>query len=505
MVGGGTTSGFLRRVMSVRRETVWSEFGALLYPCGGSAMSPSARRPTRKTRDAPAKPGKTPPDTASKPTQRTRLLDAITELSAKGGYQGVSIAQVSAHARVSSATFYELFEGKEDCLLAAYGAVAERMFEQVQFEAPEGTDWRGMARGALTALLTALRSDPDGGRLLFVEAAAGGTLIGEERKRVLAQFEQLVEQFLLGTRSDGERLDLPATALVGAVRSIVSRRLRTNAEDQLPTMVDDLIAWLASYSIPAGAKAWSTSPQARQSSAVARPRKQGERARTRLPRGRHGLPASVVARSQRTRIVFATAEVTRAKGYANTTVADIVAQAGVARDVFYEHFTDKQHAFLEAQQHPTQHIIDTVAAAYFSSQVWPERVWKGLNALLELIASNPAISHLRLVECYAAGPTAIRRAEEITRSFTVFLEEGYSYRPEAQELPRLSSEAITGATFEVIQRHVAREDYPGLVERLPQIAYVVIAPFAGPQEAARLVERLSAPRAVKGRSKQPAA
>ena len=491
--------------MAVRRETVWSELHDLLYPCGGPAMSPSARRPTNKTREPPAKAGKSASRRSPKPTQRTRLLEAIIELSAKGGYQGVSIAQVSAHARVSSATFYELFEGKEDCLLAAYRSVAERVFEQVRIEAPEGADWRKVARKALGALLTALRNDPDGGRLLFVEAAAGGTLIGEERKRVLGQFERLAEAFLVGTQSDGETLDLPATALVGAARSIVSRRLRTNAEDQLPEMVDDLIAWLGSYSIPAGVSAWSTSPQALRPGAVPRAPEHGDRTRTRLPRGRHGLPAGVVARSQRTRIVYATAEVTRAKGYANTTVADIVAEAGVARDVFYEHFTDKQHAFLEAQQHPTQHIVDTVAAAYFSSHEWPERVWRGISALLELIALNPAISHLRLVECYAAGPAAIRRAEEITRSFTIFLEEGYSYRPEAQRLPRLSSEAITGATFEVIQRHVARDDFAGLVERLPQLVYVVIAPFTGPQEAVRLIERFSVAQATDSRSELPVA
>jgi AcrR family transcriptional regulator len=464
-------------------------------------MSPSARRPTHKTRQGRPKSGKLA-QTSPKPTQRARLLDAIIELSAKEGYQRVSIAQLSAHARVSSATFYELFEGKEACLLAAYRLVAERMFDQVRFDGPSGGDWRQVAREALSALLAALRSDPDGGRLLFVEAAAGGALIGEERRRVLGQFERLAEAFLSSAKSDGEALDLPATALVGAVRSIVSRRLRTNAEDQLPAMVDDLIAWLGSYS---AASAWSTSEQALRAGAAGPPRarRQGKPAQTRLPRGRHGLPAGVVARSQRTRIVYATAEVTRAKGYANTTVADIVAQAGVARDVFYEHFTDKQHAFLEAQQHPTQHIVDTVATAYFSSEEWPMRVWKGLTALLELIASNPAISHLRLVECYAAGPAAIRRAEEITRSFTIFLEEGYSYRPEAQQLPRLCSEAITGATFEVIQRHVARDDFAGLVERLPQLAYVVIAPFMGPPAAVRLLQRCIAEQAApqgRGRS-----
>jgi AcrR family transcriptional regulator len=181
------------------------------------------------------------------------------------------------------------------------------------------------------------------------------------------------------------------------------------------------------------------------------------------------------------------------KGYADATVADIVAAAGVSRDVFYEHFTDKQNAFLEAQQHPTQHILDTCAAAFFSAREWPERVWKFIDALIQMIVENPAISHLRLVECYAAGPDAIRRAEEITRSFTVFFEEGYSCRSHARELPRLCSQAITGAIFEVIQRHVARGDPDGLQRRLPQIAYIAIAPFIGPEQAISTVERLSRP------------
>jgi len=109
-----------------------------------------------------------------------------------------------------------------------------------------------------------------------------------------------------------------------------------------------------------------------------------------------------------------------------------------------------------------------------------------------MITANPAISHLRLIECYAAGPEAIRRAEEITRSFTIFLEEGYGYRPQARELPHLCSLAIAGAVFEIIQRHVARGDSAGLVRRLPQLTYVAIAPFTGSEQAVRLVTELKA-------------
>ncbi len=443
------------------------------------------------------------PAQAPKQTQRERLLQAMIELSARAGYQAASIAQLSSRAGVSSATFYEQFEGKEDCFVNAYLAVSERVLEQLE-PVPQDTvmsdeEWSQAARAALGRLLSAIQRDPDGGRVLYIESMAGGQRMLEARRRVLEEFEQRAQDLLDSTPAGHSALDLPATALVGATRAIVTRHLRTDDHDELPALASDLVTWLRAYAVPAGRDRWSTGPGAlllaqRQRRASA----PSVHAPQRLPRGRHGLPAGVVARSQRTRIVYGTAEVVMAKGYAATTVADIVAAAGVARDVFYEHFTDKHHAFLEAQQHPTQHILDTCAAAYFAAEDWPERVWQGLGTLIELIVENPAISHLRLVACYAAGPEAIRRAEEITRSFTIFLEEGYNYRPQAGELPRLSSQAIAGAVFEVVRRHIARGEYEQLRRRLPQLTYVAIAPFTGPEEAAHRLERMVARRSARG-------
>jgi len=424
----------------------------------------------------------------------------MIELAARLGYQNVSVAQLSAHAGVSSATFYQQFDGKEECLLEAYRVVAARMFERMQPVAAEAVssdgEWAREARAALGRLLSAVQQDPNGARVLYFEPLAAGSRMLEQRRRVLEEFERRAENFLLSTPADGSRLDLPAMALMGAMRSIVSRRLRANAEDEIPELASDLVAWVESYATAPGRKPWSTGPNALlpATRATKRPATRDAQAQApgRLPRGRHGLPVGVVARSQRTRVIYGTAQVMMSKGYANATVADIVAAAGVARDVFYEHFTDKHHAFLEAQQHPTHFILDACSAAYFSGEVWPERMWNGLSTLIELIVQHPALSHLRLVECYAAGPTATRRAEDITRSFTIFLEEGYRYRPEASELPRLCSQAIGGAIFEVVQRHVARRDYDGLRRQLPQLTYVAIAPFTGAENAASLVEELSA-------------
>ncbi|MGO9488036.1 MAG: TetR/AcrR family transcriptional regulator [Solirubrobacteraceae bacterium] len=425
-----------------------------------------------------------------RPTQRERLIDAIVELSGQFGYQTLSIAQISARAGVSSATFYEQFADREEGLLAAYRSVTERTLTLMQSSLQEG-EWARAARPAFTELLQSVQADPDAGRLMFVEAPAGGPQLRRELRLVLDMMEQQSERLLDGAPADGVTLDIPGRALIGAVRHVVARHLRTHNEDRLPRLTDDMLAWMACYAVPASRGRWSTGPEAmlaRRHAIDVERAAEPPAELARLPRGRHGLPPGVVARNQRSRILYATASVTMAKGYANTTVADIVAAAGVAKEAFYRHFADKEQAFLEAQEQPTRYILDTLVVAYFSADDWPERLWRALEALLRMIAENPVISHLRLVECYTAGPTAVRRAEEMTRSFTVFLEEGFRQRPESATLPRLCSQTISGAIFEIIQQEVATGQVAQITRRLPQLAYVAIAPFVGPAAAIELLE-----------------
>jgi AcrR family transcriptional regulator len=424
-------------------------------------------------------------------SQRQRLVQAMIELSAKAGYQEVSIAQLCAGAGVSTVTFYEEFADKEEALVSAYRVCAEGMFgpmRSVLFEAETSQ----VPRLALGAMLDAVAQDPDAGRIVFVEALGAGERMLSERTRAFERFEARVQEYMQRLPRDATVLDVPVGAVAGALRHIVARHLRNRAEDQLPARLEDGLAWLYSYLRAAGGQPWSTSRAALLELAPPQqPRSRPPAPRPEpLPRGRHKLPASLVARSQRTRLIYATAEVTMRKGYANTAIEDIVATAGVAKPVFYQFFRDKEHAFLEAQQFPTQYILDRCAEAYFTVDEWPERVWRCFQTLIGLIVASPAISHLRLVGCYAAGPEAIRRAEDITRSFTMFLQEGYRYGTEAASLPRLCSQAIAGAFFEIVQREVAAGNFSALPALLPRLTYIAVAPFTGADQAIALVEEL---------------
>lgn len=445
--------------------------------------------PTRKMPASPRKRSNRPRPGAgtvgaNKPSQRERLIEAIVELSGQQGYQSLSIAQISARAGVSSATFYEQFSDREECLLEAYRALTGQMLMRLERSLQAG-EWATAARAAFGELIDGVRTDPDAGRLMFVEALSGGPRLRSELAAIVDGLEQGAEALLERPPAGGYTLDLPARALIGAVRHVVSRHLRTHNEDRLDLVTDDILAWLACYAVPAGGGRWSV--EALLPAAIAPPTAETP-GTERLPRGRHRLSAGAVARNQRARILQATAEVTMAKGFASTTVADIVAGAGVAKDAFYRHFADKQDAFLEAQRSPSQFILDTLVRAYFSADVWQERLWRALGRLLELIAANPAMSHLRLVECYTAGPTAIRRAEDATRSFTIFLEEGYRQPGAPADLPHLSSQAIAGAVFELVQKDVAAGAAAQVGRRLPQLAYIATAPFLGPAGAIQAIE-----------------
>jgi AcrR family transcriptional regulator len=196
----------------------------------------STRGASRRVRRAELGPGA--PRESSKLSQRWRLIQAMIELSATSGAQEVTIAQLCAGAGVSQQTFYEQFADKEDVLLAAYRASAEGIFGQVRSAMADG-EVSEVPRLALGALLEAVASDPDVGRVLFIEAMGGGERMLEERTRAFGRFERRAEELLELTPQDSATLDVPVVAVVGALRHIVSRHLRNYADDELPARLDD--------------------------------------------------------------------------------------------------------------------------------------------------------------------------------------------------------------------------------------------------------------------------
>ncbi len=436
----------------------------------------------------------------AKPDQRDRLLAAMILLAGSVGYAEVSIADLTSRAGISRQTFYELFVDKDECFRGACQLATERVLGPLR-GLIEQDNWWETPRAVVRAILDLIDQDPESSWFFFVESLAAGTRLDPERKRALTTYEAHAEAFLDRAPATGYALDIPPGALLGAIRNAAIRgvgalHMHVNALPPPPKLEDELLEWIRSYAIPAHRPRWSTGPTAllpaHPNMDMTRPAIPILRRPEPLPRGRHRLPRAVVARSQQERILHATVEVTHAKGYMAATVGDIVLAAGIGRDVFYEHFTDKRHAFLATQQRAAQEIFNRCRHAFFSYPTWPCRVYGWLRTLTLILAREQALARLCIVEPYAAGAQAIELTQQMAALYAVFLEEGFRIRPEAETLPSLCSSAIVDAVFEILRGHVAAGNASELPRQVPQLTYIAIAPFTGAPAAAEIVEDLMA-------------
>jgi AcrR family transcriptional regulator len=188
----------------------------------------------------------------------------------------------------------------------------------------------------------------------------------------------------------------------------------------------------------------------------------------------------------------AMADAVATKGYAGTTVADVVAGAGVSRKTFYEHFRDKEECFLAAFDAGVDLLLAAIVAA---APAEGDDTWIGLmraraRAYLDTLASQPAFARTFLIEVLAAGPRALERRAEVLRRFANLFrdlhEEARRQFPRLAPVPEPMYVAAVGAINELVS-DFARE---GRTDRLPELEdtllYLQVALFAGRETAAGL-------------------
>jgi AcrR family transcriptional regulator len=157
--------------------------------------------------------------------QRARIVSAMVEVVAERGVARSTVAHVVARSGVSRRTFYELFEDREDCFLAAFDLAVERAAARVVPAYGEGGGWLERIRMGLRAVLEFLDDEPALGRLGIVDALGAGPVALERRTRVVGALIDAVDR---GRRERiaGARLTrLTAEGIVGAVLAVLHARL----------------------------------------------------------------------------------------------------------------------------------------------------------------------------------------------------------------------------------------------------------------------------------------
>jgi AcrR family transcriptional regulator len=128
----------------------------------------------------------------------------------------------------------------------------------------------------------------------------------------------------------------------------------------------------------------------------------------RLSPGR-GTPREEVRRNQRERLLAAMVAVTAAKGYAETSIKDLVEASGVSSRSFYQHFADKEECFLATMEEILADLHRVVIGELEGEGAVEERADRAARALVESLSTEPATTRLWLVESSCAGEQAQQR------------------------------------------------------------------------------------------------
>jgi AcrR family transcriptional regulator len=416
------------------------------------------------------------------------MLEAMLSCVGEQGYSPTVVADVIGGAVASRKTFYEHFEDRQACFLALSDEIGSEWAQRTADACDAAAEQNEQSTiEALVGELFALGCErPAALRLVAVELTAAGSAGIARRERLLAQLAEP----LLGDLGEEPSSVLLAHSMVGAMLRMLYERARRGAGVRRPrrAVVGELATGVSGWArrcadridlpdVAASSGARATEPPAGGRAPGTLSLSSRAIERRGLPRGEGNVSRSFVVHSQRERILDALANLSAVEGYGDTTIPEIVREAAVSVQAFYEHFSGKEDAFLVAYEIGHRKALAIVERAYEAHESWPEAVRAGVATLLEFLASEPAYAHLALIDALTASPKGASVAHDGLIAYAAMLEPGIG-EGEREPWMVVAPEATASTLLELCFVYVSSERARELPRLRDLSCEIALRPFA---------------------------
>lgn len=389
--------------------------------------------------------------------QRERLYGATVAAIAQQGYAATSVADLLALSGVSRSSFYRYFEDKLACFLATMEEILKLAAVATANRLRRARSWEEGAERGLRGLFELIVAQPAAARLCLVEADAAGPRATELLEDALERFREVVEEtFGRHPSPDGMPAEM-VEAMIGGLRLMVHTRLRHGTEGELLDLAGELLELDLSYLPPP------------------KPLRGRRGARMAVQVGGSESPSRSAEAGER--IARATLACVAARGYAETSIADIVAGAGISRSTFYECFEGKEQALGSALYQYRLAMQAVTLPAFRRARNWPEAMRSIIRSACAFLASEPDFAEVAALHVYAAGPVVVQGRDRAIASLQGFLEE--SFAAHGRPRSRVASEAIVSSAYAMFFARVRAEGSASLPEIAPLATYMALSPFIG--------------------------
>jgi AcrR family transcriptional regulator len=185
--------------------------------------------------------------------QRERMLVAIVAAVSEKGYQATTVEDVVRGSGVSRKTFYEQFNNKEDCFLAAYDELVGRLISVVDTAYRAQSGWEARVLAAIGALLEFFASEPEAAQVGMIEVMAAGPVALERYRLAQRGFTVYMQETAERSSYTGHLSARAGMAAIGGMAAVIAEMVREGKTRQLPAIRDEVATFGFAFFIGSGA------------------------------------------------------------------------------------------------------------------------------------------------------------------------------------------------------------------------------------------------------------
>lgn len=163
-----------------------------------------------------------------------------------------------------------------------------------------------------------------------------------------------------------------------------------------------------------------------------------------------------LAHAHHDRLLEGMARAVAAKGYADTTIADIVREAAVSRRSFYEHFATKAECLVALYESASEQALNVLSAAVDPLQPWQTQVEHAIAAYLDFLAQDPVLLKTLFVEILGLGLPGLAVRRKVNVQIASFVALATGSEGGARLSPELAM-AVVGGINELILQAVEQD------------------------------------------------
>jgi AcrR family transcriptional regulator len=199
----------------------------------------------------------------------------------------------------------------------------------------------------------------------------------------------------------------------------------------------------------------------------------------------HAIRADAdTVRSHRHRLLDGMARAVAIKGYAETTIADIVREAAVSRRTFYEHFTTKAECLMALYEAASRGALEVLRNAIDPERDWQDQLETAMQAYFGCLAQNPVLVRTLFIEILGLGAEGLavrRRMNDDITDFMLRVVNRPGRRKHSPPLSRDMAVALIGGINELVLQAIERGRFAEVHELVAPAVQLVRAVTHDPQ------------------------